>query len=73
MKRYRDAFKVLAESAPRPSRSARGPYCSYTTKASQCSLVDGNKRTAFLALGLLLAVNGWRLETTQIDAIETIL
>ena len=33
--------------------------------------VDGNKRTAFLALGLFLAVNGWRLETTQIDAIET--
>ena len=26
--------------------------------------VDGNKRTAFLALGLFLAVNGWRLETT---------
>jgi death-on-curing protein len=35
--------------------------------------VDGNKRTAFLALGLLLAVNGRRLETTQIDAIETML
>ena len=35
--------------------------------------VDGNKRTAFLALGLFLAVNGWRLETTQIDAIETML
>ena len=35
--------------------------------------VDGNKRTAFLALGLFLALNGWRLETTQIDAIETIL
>lgn len=36
-------------------------------------LVDGNKRTAFLALGLVLAVNGRRLETTQIDAIETML
>jgi len=35
--------------------------------------VDGNKRTAFLALGLFLAVNQWRLETTQIDAIETML
>lgn len=35
--------------------------------------VDGNKRTAFLALGLFLAANGWRLETTQIDAIETML
>lgn len=35
--------------------------------------VDGNKRTAFLALGLFLALNGWQLETTQIDAIETML
>jgi death-on-curing protein len=35
--------------------------------------VDGNKRAAFLTLGLFLAVNGWRLETTQIDAIETML
>ena len=35
--------------------------------------VDGDKRTAFLALGLFLAVNAWRLETTQIDAIETML
>lgn len=30
-------------------------------------------RTAFLAHGLFLAVNEWRLETTQIDAIETTL
>lgn len=35
--------------------------------------VDGNKRTAFLALGLFLALNRWRLETTQLDAIETML
>ena len=35
--------------------------------------VDGNKRTAFLALGLFLALNGWQLKTTQIDAIETML
>jgi death-on-curing protein len=35
--------------------------------------VDGNKRSAFLALGIFLAANGWRLETTQIDAIETML
>lgn len=35
--------------------------------------VDGNKRTAFLTLGLFLALSGRRLETTQIDAIETIL
>jgi death-on-curing protein len=35
--------------------------------------VDGNKRTAFLALGLFVALNGWRLETTQLDAIEMML
>jgi death-on-curing protein len=35
--------------------------------------IDGNKRTAFLALGLFVALNGWRLETTQLDAIETML
>jgi death-on-curing protein len=35
--------------------------------------VDGNKRTAFLALGLFLTLNRWKLETTQIDAIETML
>jgi death on curing protein len=35
--------------------------------------IDGNERTAFLALGLFLALNGWRLETTQPDAIETML
>jgi death-on-curing protein len=35
--------------------------------------VDGNKRTAFLALGLFLTVNELRLETTQIDAIETMM
>jgi death-on-curing protein len=30
--------------------------------------VDGNKRTAFLAVGMFLAVNGYRLVTTQADA-----
>jgi death-on-curing protein len=35
--------------------------------------VDGNKRTAFLVFGLFLALNGWKLETTQIDAIDTML
>lgn len=30
--------------------------------------VDGNKRAAFLAAGLFLALNGWRLAATQADA-----
>lgn len=35
--------------------------------------VDGNKRAAFLALGLFLALNGYRLVTTQADATLTML
>ena len=35
--------------------------------------VDGNKRAAFLAVGLFLAVNGYRLVTTQADATLTML
>ncbi|MBW7902828.1 MAG: type II toxin-antitoxin system death-on-curing family toxin [Rhodocyclaceae bacterium] len=35
--------------------------------------VDGNKRTAFLAAGVFLRLNGWRLQVTQIDAIQTVL
>lgn len=30
--------------------------------------VDGNKRAGFLATGLFLALNGYRLDTTQVDA-----
>ncbi|WP_251973843.1 type II toxin-antitoxin system death-on-curing family toxin [Sphaerotilus microaerophilus] len=30
--------------------------------------VDGNKRAAFLAIGLCLALNGWRLTASQADA-----
>ena len=35
--------------------------------------VDGNKRTAFLALGLSLQLNGYRLTASQPDATQTIL
>ncbi|MBQ1765314.1 MAG: type II toxin-antitoxin system death-on-curing family toxin [Aquincola sp.] len=35
--------------------------------------IDGNKRTAFLAVGLFLAVNGQRLVATQADATLTML
>jgi death-on-curing protein len=34
---------------------------------------DGNKRTAFLSIGLFLAINGKRLRAGQVDAIQTIL
>jgi death-on-curing protein len=35
--------------------------------------VDGNKRAAFLAVGLFLAMNGYRLVATQADATLTML
>ncbi|MEO0613885.1 MAG: type II toxin-antitoxin system death-on-curing family toxin [Pseudomonadota bacterium] len=35
--------------------------------------VDGNKRTCFLAAATFLYLNGYEVETTQIDVVETIL
>ena len=35
--------------------------------------VDGNKRAAFLAVGMFLAVNGYRLHAAQVDATLTVL
>lgn len=35
--------------------------------------VDGNKRAAFLSIGLFLALNGYRVVADQVDAIQTIL
>jgi death-on-curing protein len=34
---------------------------------------DGNKRVAFLAIGLFLAMNGYRLNASQVDATQTML
>jgi death on curing protein len=34
---------------------------------------DGNKRTAFLAVGLFLAINGYRLAADQMEAIQVML
>jgi death on curing protein len=41
--------------------------------AKNHGFVDGNKRAAFLAVGLFLAINGYRLVTTQADATLTML
>ena len=35
--------------------------------------VDGNKRAAFLAVGVFLALNGQRLTATPVEAIEAVL
>ncbi len=40
--------------------------------AKNHAFVDGNKRAAFLSIGLFLAVNGARLEAEPLDAIRTI-
>jgi death-on-curing protein len=36
--------------------------------AKNLPFVDGNKRAAFLSVGLFLALNGWRLSASQADA-----
>jgi death-on-curing protein len=41
--------------------------------AKNHAFVDGNKRVAFLAVGLFLSVNGHRLLATQADATLTML
>ena len=41
--------------------------------AKNHAFVDGNKRAAFLALGMFLALNGHRLRATQLDATLTML
>ena len=41
--------------------------------AKNDAFVDGNKRTAFLAIGVFLAINGQRLVAGQVDSIQTIL
>jgi death-on-curing protein len=41
--------------------------------AKNHAFFDGNKRAAFLALGMFLALNGHRLRATQVDATLTML
>ena len=41
--------------------------------AKNHAFIDGNKRAAFLAIGLFLMINGFRLKSTQAEATLTIL
>jgi death on curing protein len=41
--------------------------------AKNHAFVDGNKRAAFLGVGLFLALNGWRLKAGQAEATLTML
>ncbi len=41
--------------------------------AKNHAFIDGNKRVAFLAVGLFLGMNGYKLKATQVDATLTVL
>ena len=41
--------------------------------AKNHAFVDGNKRVAFLAVGLFLGINGYKLTATQVNATLTML
>jgi death on curing protein len=41
--------------------------------AKNHAFVDGNKRAAFLCAGLFLALNGYRLTASQVDATQAVL
>jgi death-on-curing protein len=41
--------------------------------AKNHAFVDGNKRAAFLSVGLFLGLNGYKLTATQVDATLTML
>jgi len=41
--------------------------------AKNHAFVDGNRRAAFLSIGLFLAINGYQLQADQVDAIQTML
>lgn len=41
--------------------------------AKNHAFIDGNKRVAFLTVGLFLGMNGYKLKATQVDATLTVL
>lgn len=41
--------------------------------AKNHAFVDGNKRVAFLSVGVFLGLNGYRLEAPQVGAIQAVL
>ena len=74
------AFWSLPSRAPRNGHAYNPAATPAELAASYCygvaknhAFVDGNKRAAFLCAGLFLAINGYRLTASQVDAIETML
>ncbi len=41
--------------------------------AKNHAFLDGNKRVAFLSMGVFLAINGFRLKADQVDAIRVMM
>ena len=65
---------ILAYAAPGNPPDAAALAASYGVGlAKNHPFVDGNKRAAFLAVGLFLYLNGLRLQATQTDATLTML
>jgi death on curing protein len=73
---------LLDSALARPENAyAYNPGCTLADLAAAyvCGLsknhpfVDGNKRAAFLSLGLFLAINGRRLTAGQVNAIQTVI
>ena len=67
-----------ALARPRNTRAFR-PESTIADLAASCAFglaknhafVDGNKRVAFLSIGLFLAINGYHLNADQVDAVQT--
>lgn len=72
---------LLESALPRPQHLAHNGEPDFAELAASYAFglaknhafVDGNKRAAFLSLGLFLRLNGYRLNATQVDATLTIL
>ena len=77
------ADEALLDSAlARPLNTyAYRPESTIADLAASCAyglarnhpFVDGNKRAAFLSIGIFLAINGYTLVADQLDAIHTML
>ena len=67
-------LNLLAYADADASTDVAALAASYTVDlAKNHPFVDGNKRAAFLATGLFLYLNGYRLEATQAEATLTML
>lgn len=73
---------LLDSASARPRNThAYNPNSTIAALAAACAFglaknhafIDGNKRAAFLSIGLFLAINGHRLTADPLDAIQTIL